>query len=131
MNAPDTVSDLSHQDADQTDSVRDGACGIISYINTLKQGESYNLTSEDYATPHVMACTPRKLLLPTDPWVITGYIWLMHSTYESRLGPKTRKRSLAWRPNTRHMALSALQLECVIQSSHDGCSAGDRKRFSV
>ena len=45
VNAPDTVSDLSYQDADQTGSVRDGACGIISYINTLKQGESYNLTS--------------------------------------------------------------------------------------
>ena len=46
VNAPDTVSDLSHQDvfvADQTGSVR--VCLWDNYINSLKQGESYNLTS--------------------------------------------------------------------------------------
>ena len=46
VNAPDTISDLSHQDvfvADQTGSVR--VCLWNNYINSLKQGESYNLTS--------------------------------------------------------------------------------------
>ena len=44
--------------------------------------------------------TPRRLLLPTDPWVITGYICTVHMRVV--LGPKTSKRSLAWRPSTRH-----------------------------
>ena len=90
-------------------------------------GNYNSFSSEDYATPCTCYGTPRKLLLPTDPWVITGYICTVHMrvVLASLKGPKTRKRSLTWRPNTRHMALSVLQLECVIQSSHDGCSAGD------
>ena len=80
-------------------------------------GNYTSFSSEDYATPCTCYGTPRKLLLPTDPWVITGYICAVHMSLK---GPKTRKRSLTWRPNTRHMALSALQLECVIQSSHNG-----------
>lgn len=46
VNAPDTVSDLSHQNvfvADQTGSIR--VCLWDNHIDTLKQGHSYNLTN--------------------------------------------------------------------------------------
>ena len=85
-------------------------------------GNYTSFSSKDYATPCTCyAWHSQKAVITDGP---LGYYRLyMHSTYESSTslkGPKTRKRSLTWRPNTRHMALSALQLECVIHSSHDG-----------
>ena len=80
-------------------------CQLAAMIGT------YTSFSSIYTTYYG---TPRKLLLPTDPWVITAGLYML-SSYESSTslkGPKTRKRSLAWRPNTCHMALSVLQLEC-------------------
>lgn len=52
VNAPDTVSDLSHQNvfvADQTGSIR--VCLWDNHIDTLKQGHSYNLTNFSARVP--------------------------------------------------------------------------------